>query len=142
MSGAIRDTSCHCGAVRLRVKLAQPLDQTSRCDCSFCSHRQGAQITVMIGDLEVFAGEDNLTLYTFGTGTAQHFFCKTCGIYTHHQRRSNPREYGVNIGTIAGVNPRDYDPIPWTDGVKPPARSNLGFGAANDLGKLIKNRLV
>ena len=142
MSGAIRDTSCHCGAVRLRVKLAQPLNQTSRCDCSFCSHRQGAQITVMIGDLEVLAGEDNLTLYTFGTGTAQHFFCKTCGIYTHHQRRSNPREYGVNIGTIAGVNPRDYDPIPWTDGVKPPARSNLGFGAANDLGKLIKNRLV
>ena len=142
MSGAIRDTSCHCGAVRLRVKLAQPLNQTSRCDCSFCSHRQGAQITVMIGDLEVFAGEDNLTLYTFGTGTAQHFFCKTCGIYTHHQRRSNPREYGVNIGTIAGVNPRDYDPIPWTDGVKPRARSNLGFGAANDLGKLIKNRLV
>ena len=121
MSGAIRDTSCHCGAVRLRVKLAQPLNQTSRCDCSFCRRRQGAQITVMIGDLEVFAGEDNLTLYTFGTGTAQHFFCKTCGIYTHHQRRSNPREHGVNIGTIAGVNPRDYDPIPWTDGVNHPS---------------------
>ncbi|MFT5743476.1 MAG: hypothetical protein ACI86S_001544 [Paracoccaceae bacterium] len=121
MSGAIHDTSCHCGAVRLRVKLAQPLNQTSRCDCSFCRRRQAAQITVMVGDLEVLAGEGNLTLYTFGTGTAQHFFCKTCGIYTHHQRRSNPREYGVNIGTIAGVNPRDYDPIPWTDGVNHPS---------------------
>ena len=115
------DTSCHCGAVRLRVKLAHPLSKASRCDCSFCRRRQAANVTVMVGDLEVLQGIDNLTLYTFGTGTAQHFFCKTCGIYTHHQRRSDPRQYGVNIGTINGVNPREYEPIPWADGINHPS---------------------
>lgn len=118
---AARDTSCHCGAVRLRVKLAQQLSGASRCDCSFCRRRQAANITVMVGDLEILQGAENLTLYTFGTGTAQHFFCKTCGIYTHHQRRSDPRQYGVNIGTIKGVNPRDFEPVPWTDGVNHPS---------------------
>ncbi len=117
----LHDTSCHCGAVRLRVKLAQPLSKAIRCDCSFCRRRQAANVTVMVGDLEVLQGIDNMTLYTFGTGTAQHFFCKTCGIYTHHQRRSDPRQYGVNIGTIKGVNPRDYEPIPWADGINHPS---------------------
>lgn len=28
-----------------------------------------------------------------------------CGIYTHHRRRSNPHEYGYNVGCLEGVNP-------------------------------------
>ena len=55
-------------------------------------------MTVPLGALEIIRGEDNLTLYTWGTHTAQHWFCKTCGTYTHHRRRSNPNEYGVNVG--------------------------------------------
>jgi len=42
--------------------------------------------------------------------TAKHYFCKTCGIYTHHQRRSNPNEFGFNIACIEVVNPFDYSP--------------------------------
>jgi hypothetical protein len=113
--------TCHCGTVELRVKLADGLNTARRCDCSFCRRRAAPAVTVNVGDLEVMRGADNLTRYSFGTNTAQHHFCKTCGIYTHHQRRSNPNEYGVNMGGIEGVNPAEFEPIVWNDGVNHPS---------------------
>ncbi|PVA06830.1 GFA family protein [Thalassorhabdomicrobium marinisediminis] len=113
--------TCHCGAVELRVTLADGLNTARRCDCSFCRKRGAPVVTVNVGDLEIVKGADNLALYTFNTHTAQHHFCKTCGIYTHHRRRSNPNEYGVNMAGIEGLNPRDHDPIPWSDGVNHPS---------------------
>ncbi len=115
------NVTCHCGAVKLRVTLADGLKSARRCDCSFCRRRGTPAVTVNLGDLEVVKGAENLTLYSFGTNTAQHHFCKTCGIYTHHQRRSNPNEYGVNMGGIDGVNPADFEPIVWNDGVNHPS---------------------
>jgi hypothetical protein len=50
-------------------------------------------------------GEDKLTLYQFGTRTAAHYFCSICGIYTHHRRRSNPNEIGVNLACLDGHTP-------------------------------------
>ena len=38
----------------------------------------------------------------------EHYFCKTCGIYTHHNRQINPSVYGVNIGCFDDINIRDY----------------------------------
>jgi len=60
---------------------------------------------VPLDRLRVLKGADNLTLYQWNTGIAKHYFCKTCGIYTHHQRRSNPNEYAVNIACLDGVDP-------------------------------------
>ena len=113
--------TCHCGAVELSVKLAEPLTNARRCDCSFCRRRGVPAVTVKVGDLKVIKGAENLTRYTWGTGTAKHHFCKICGIYTHHQRRSNPNEYGVNMGGIDGINPAEYEPIRWDDGVNHPS---------------------
>lgn len=113
--------ACHCGAVELRVKLTDGLNNIHRCDCSYCRRRQAAPVTAPIDGLEIVKGEDNLTLYTWNTHTAKHYFCKTCGIYTHHQRRLNTQEYGVNAANIEGVNPKDLEPIPWIDGVNHPS---------------------
>ncbi len=113
--------TCHCGAVELRVTLSDGLDTARRCDCSFCRRRGAAAVTVNVGDLDIVKGAENLTRYTFGTNTAKHHFCKICGIYTHHQRRSNPNEYGVNLGGIDGVNPAEHEPIIWNDGVNHPS---------------------
>ncbi|WP_170222767.1 GFA family protein [Marimonas lutisalis] len=112
--------SCHCGAVVLEIDPPEGLASARRCDCSFCRRRGAAAITVPVGRLRVIRGADNLTLYQWGTKTARHYFCKTCGIYTHHRRRSDPNEYGVNLGTIEGGNPRDHEPVPWSDGVNHP----------------------
>lgn len=109
--------TCHCGAVELRVTLAQDLSEARSCDCSFCRRRAAPNVDVALDDLAIVKGQDSLKLYTWGTQTAQHYFCRHCGIYTHHQRRSNPNVYGVNIGAFEGVNPSDYAPFEWVDGV-------------------------
>ena len=75
----------------------------------------------LLADVEIVKGRDTLSLYQWGTNTAKHYFCKTCGIYTHHQRRSNPQEYGVNVAALAGINPRDLGDVPWSDGINHPS---------------------
>lgn len=112
--------SCHCGAVRLTADLPNGLDP-GRCTCSFCARRQAAAVTATAMSVEVTQGAENLTLYTWGTGTAQHYFCKTCGIYTHHKRRSDPSTCGVNLGCIEGVNAWEHEPVPWSDGINHPS---------------------
>ena len=113
--------SCHCGAVELHIMLPDPVPEPHRCDCSFCRRRAAPNISLPLSALSVVKGADKLALYTWNTGTAKHYFCSVCGIYTHHQRRSNPDEYGVNLGCIDGVNPADFEPIAWLDGVNHPS---------------------
>ncbi|MCV6584329.1 MAG: GFA family protein [Marinibacterium sp.] len=116
-----RRASCHCGAVIIEADLPEDLASARRCDCSFCRRRGAAAVTALTATLRVVQGAENLSLYTWGTGTAKHYFCKTCGIYTHHQRRSDPTESGVNLGAIDGVNPRDLGDLAWVDGVNHPS---------------------
>lgn len=114
--------SCHCGAVQANVTLTDGLNTVRRCDCSFCRRRTVAAVTAAFPDgVKITKGTENLSLYQWNTSTAEHYFCKTCGIYTHHRRRSNPNEYGVNAGALEGVNPKDLEPIQWADGVNHPA---------------------
>ena len=112
---------CHCGAVALEATLPHGFDDIGRCTCSFCARRQAAAVTAETASLRVTKGAENLSVYVWGTGTAQHFFCKTCGIYTHHQRRSDPTQVGVNLGCIEGVDPWEFEPIKWTDGKNHPS---------------------
>jgi hypothetical protein len=113
--------TCHCGAVEIEVTLKDGFATARRCDCSFCRRRGAIVVSALLKDLQVVKGAENLTLYQWGTMTAKHWFCATCGIYTHHQRRSNPQEYGVNVGMLFGVNPKDLGVVPWTDGMNHPA---------------------
>lgn len=113
--------TCHCGAIELAVKLADGLNTARRCDCSFCRRRGAIAVSVNLTDLKVVKGVDKLTLYTWGSHTAKHYFCAICGNYTHHQRRSNPNEFGVNVAAIIGINPRDLKNVPWANGVNHPS---------------------
>ncbi|MCB1340286.1 MAG: GFA family protein [Pseudooceanicola sp.] len=117
----IRRATCHCGAVEIEVELPNGLSGAGRCDCSFCRRRQAANVSAVAATVKVLRGADNLALYTWGTHTARHWFCKTCGIYTHHQRRSDPSVCGVNIGCFEGVHPKDFEPVPWAKGIKHPS---------------------
>lgn len=117
----VHEASCHCGAVRLRLNLPDGIVDPRRCDCSMCRRRGAIVASVPLGGLEVVAGADLLGVYQFNTMTAKHFFCTRCGIYTHHQRRSNPEEYGYNVGCLEGVNPFDLETVPVRDGINHPA---------------------
>ncbi|MFV2003439.1 MAG: GFA family protein [Paracoccaceae bacterium] len=121
--------SCHCGAVELEVTLGDGLKTACRCDCSFCRRRGAVAVTAPLGGVRVVRSEDVLTLYQWGTRTAKHYFCSRCGVYTHHRRRSNPNEYGVNMGALEGVNPSDFGNIPWVDGVNHPSDADPGAGS-------------
>ncbi len=97
--------SCHCGTVQFSVKLSKGIASARRCDCSLCARRGAVAVSATKGDITYAAGRDNLTLYQFNTKTAEHYFCKTCGIYTHHRRRSNPDEIGINLACLEGQTP-------------------------------------
>ncbi len=112
---------CHCGAVVLDITLSDGLSTARRCDCSFCARRGAIAVSAPLDGIRILQGADNLTLYQFHTNTAKHWFCKTCGIYTHHQRRLNPNEYGVNVAILDGINPRDLGQVAWVDGVNHPS---------------------
>ena len=58
--------------------------------------------------ISIIKGEENLSSYKFNTMIAEHFFCKICGIYTHHYRRSDPNGAGINIGCIDEIDPFEY----------------------------------
>jgi len=113
--------TCHCGTVVIQATLPQGLASASRCTCSFCARRGAAAVTAITTSVKILQGADNLSLYTWGTHTAKHYFCKTCGVYTHHQRRSNPKECGINLGNIDGAHPKYQGDIPWTDGINHPS---------------------
>ena len=113
--------TCHRGAVVLDVTLTDGFATARRCDCSSCRRRGAIAVTAPLSGIMILQGAENLTLYQWGTKTAKPCFCKTCGIYTHRQRRSNPRENGVNAAIPKGVNPRNPGDVPWFDGVNHPA---------------------
>jgi hypothetical protein len=89
--------------------------------------RGAVAVSAELDGIRIISGEDSLKEYRFNTGTAKHYFCSACGIYTHHQRRSNPRQFGVNAACIEGVSPFDFREVPVNDGVRHP--SDLGPGA-------------
>ena len=108
---------CHCGAVRFEATLGDGFSSIRRCTCSYCRMRGAVVVMAEVGGVRILRGEDALTSYRFHTETAQHFFCSRCGIYTHHQRRSDPRQHAVNVACLDGVSPFDFPEVPVVDGV-------------------------
>ena len=76
----------------------------------------------MVGpdDLKIVKGKDLLQLYQFHTKTAKHYFCSHCGIYTHHNPRSNPAMYGINVACLEGVKPFELKDVGVNDGENHP----------------------
>tara|TARA_R110001606_G_scaffold399306_1_gene584297 strand:- start:25470 stop:25853 length:384 start_codon:yes stop_codon:yes gene_type:complete len=111
-----RKATCHCGAVELAIEFEEGLKNLRRCDCSLCSRKGYVMASVPTRNLRVTKGEEFLSVYRWGTMVAEHFFCSRCGVYTHHKRRSNPSEYGLNIACVEGVQALTYDPVPVGNG--------------------------
>jgi len=70
--------SCHCGKFRFEVDV--DIDHVRVCDCSIC-HKRGALIhRVPNDDVRLITPLNQLTLYQWGTMTAEDYFCRVCGI--------------------------------------------------------------
>ena len=112
----IRKATCHCGSVELEIEITDGLQNIRRCDCSLCSRKGYVMASVPTTHLKVTKGKEALSLYQWGTMVAEHYFCRTCGVYTHHKRRSNPSEFGVNIACVEGVRALSYEHVPIGNG--------------------------
>ncbi|RME41474.1 MAG: GFA family protein [Deltaproteobacteria bacterium] len=100
--------SCHCG--RVTFELDCDLTTAVRCNCSICRRKGVPMLLAAEGTFRLTKGEDCLSLYQFHTGRARHYFCKVCGVYTHHNPRSNPQQVRVNAGCLEGVDPLALSP--------------------------------
>ena len=95
---------CHCGAVRFTFAVATPVDVTD-CNCSLCAMTGYQHVFVPDADLAFTAGRDHLVSYQFGTMTADHLFCGTCGIKPLYRPRSHPGAWSVNARCVDGALP-------------------------------------
>ena len=115
------DGSCHCGAITFTATLTEGWASARRCTCTICRMRGAVAVTSTPSGFRITQGEDKLATYRFNTMSAEHHFCSTCGIYTHHKRRSNPNQLGVNVACLHGVSPFDFDRVIVFDGSGHPA---------------------
>lgn len=93
---------CHCGAVRFEVETE--LTSVTECNCSICSKKGTLLHRVPAERFRLVAGEDALQTYRFNTETAQHQFCRQCGIHPFSRPRANPALYTINVRCLD-----DYD---------------------------------
>jgi hypothetical protein len=104
---------CHCGAIAFEVDAPERII-ASDCNCSICRMTGFLHLIVPRSRFRLLRGADQLTDYTFNTGTAHHLFCKRCGIKSFYVPRSNPDGYSVNVrcldhATIAQVDVQPFD---------------------------------
>ncbi|WP_299326922.1 GFA family protein [Parasphingopyxis sp.] len=124
--GMIVRGGCHCGAVRFEALIREPRPELLDCNCSMCSKTGFLHLIVPHDDFTLVSGEEALTSYRFGTGAANHLFCKHCGIKSFYQPRSHPKAWSVNYRALddghgLDVTVRTFDGRNWEE-----ARAELG----------------
>lgn len=108
---------CHCGRVRFEVE-APAAVEVCECNCSICGKSGFLHLIVPGSRFRLLRGSENLSQYTFNTGTAKHWFCKVCGIKSFYVPRSNPDGYSVNArcldpGTMTSMSITQFDGRNW-----------------------------
>lgn len=87
---------CHCRAIRFQAELPDGPVPALDCNCSMCRMTGFLHVMVPHADFELVTGRDALASYRFGSGTAEHLFCRYCGVKSFYQPRSHPGAWSVN----------------------------------------------
>ena len=100
--------SCHCGSVQFKFCAGEILEDLYECNCSLCLKKSILMKPISIEEFTLLSGEENISVYQWNKNIAKHFFCRTCGVYTHHIRRRDPNQISVNIMCVDDILiPRD-----------------------------------
>ncbi len=94
---------CHCGAVRFAAEVPAAVEVLD-CNCSICAKTGFRHLIVPHGDFDLLSGAEVLTSYRFGTGAADHLFCRICGVKSFYQPRSHPDAWSVNVNAVDDVS--------------------------------------
>ena len=111
---------CHCGAVEAEINVSNNLEKILRCNCSICKRKGTIMSMVKNENFKITKGEEILKLYQFHSKVAKHYFCSICGIYTHHNPRSNPAMTGFNVGCIDEIDTFKLENVTMNDGKNHP----------------------
>ena len=90
---------CHCKAVRFEAEVPTAVEVLD-CNCSICAKTGFRHLIVPHEDFRLISGEASLTSYRFGTGAANHLFCRRCGVKSFYQPRSHPEAWSVNFNAL------------------------------------------
>lgn len=102
---------CHCEAVRFQVIVDKY--EAIDCNCSICRKKGFLHLIVPPENFTLLSGSDDLTIYTFNTKTAQHIFCRHCGIHSFYRPRSHPNSFDVNVRCLDGDVLSQFQIIPF-----------------------------
>jgi hypothetical protein len=91
---------CHCGAVRFQAEMPDAPVPALDCNCSVCRMTGFLHIVVPHECFGLLTGRDALASYRFGTGTAEHLFCRYCGVKSFYKPRSHPEAWSVNANCL------------------------------------------
>lgn len=91
---------CHCGTVRYEAEVPEPPVEALECNCSVCRMTGFLHIIVAHDRFKLLAGGDALGSYRFGSGKAEHLFCRHCGVKSFYQPRSHPDAWSVNANCL------------------------------------------
>ena len=92
--------SCHCKKVLFQINTDNIYKDIYRCNCSLCRKKSILMKSVHQKSFTLVQGKGSLSLYKWNKHIAEHFFCKECGVYTHHKRRSYPDQISVNFACL------------------------------------------
>lgn len=101
---------CHCGRVRFSV-VAPARPTVLQCNCSMCRRLGFLHLIVPKSRFKLLAGREALSSYRFGTGVAEHLFCRHCGVESFYIPRSNPDGYSVHAGCLDALE--DFEIVPF-----------------------------
>ena len=87
---------CHCRAVRFEAEVGEAPVPALDCNCSVCRMTGFLHVMVPHAAFELLTGRDALSSYRFGSGAAEHLFCRHCGVKSFYQPRSHPDAWSVN----------------------------------------------
>ena len=88
----------------MRFTVDSDLARVSECNCSICTRKGYLHLIVPPDRFRLLSGADVLTTYRFGTETAQHHFCRHCGVASFYVPRSHPDHVDVNVRCLEGVD--------------------------------------
>jgi hypothetical protein len=106
--------------VRFEVT-APPKVTVTDCNCSMCSKFAYLHLLVAKSEFRLLQGGEFLTTYTFNTGTAQHLFCRVCGVKSFYVPRSHPDGFSVNarcLDVVPEMTVRPFDGANWESSAK------------------------
>ena len=100
---------CHCGNISFRLDWQpEPIEIPARgCSCSFCVKHGGLWTSCPAGTLEVSVVEPGrMSVYGFGTKTADFHVCTRCGVVPVVTSRIDARLYAVvSVNAFENIAP-------------------------------------